>query len=413
MNYRSVSLLFVFSLLVRFLFFPYWGNLPLGGDESYYWDLACRIARGELIPQDIFLRPPIWVYLLSISALFADNPLWGRLFTTVLGAAIPPLMYVVGTRIFSKKVGILAGVLSAIYPEFIGYSHYLWSENFYLLFSLVITCLLFKKREVEAFGTNYYLPFAAMGIALLIKETGLLFFVASLSTLKRADILRHRCIPVYAFLLFALPVVIYSAYATYSNKRVILVAEAPFINANEAVYGHKIWKLTREENRELFLKEVLVGKVKHALYTIPKQFANLWTPNSFVIHRLLDAEKFGNYDMPHAPLYANISVYAYLTVVLLGLTGMAVSDASPFKTFSLYYLVFISLSGALFFMCSRFRIPVMHIFCLYTAVLVSEPKKLVTLKTRAKWPSGVVLVISIALVVIVSVTKWKTLGRWG
>ncbi len=413
MNYRILSLLFVFSLLVRFLFIPYWANLPLGGDESHYWQVACRISQGVLAPENMFVHPPIWSYILSLSALFSQNTLWGRVFATVLGGAVPPLVYLLGMQIFSNKVGMIAALLSALYPEFIGYSHYLWSENFYLLFSLMITYVYFKQTEDDSFGAKLCLSSFLMGVALLIKETGFLFFMASVIALKGVDVSKQHRILIRAALLFLLPVVIYSAYASYHNNRIILVDEAPIINANEAEYGHGVWKLSREGNRELFFNEVIVIKVRNVLHNIPKQFANLWTPDSFVLYRLLEAKKFGNYNMPNALIFAYLSVFAYIAVVVLGLAGMTLADKSPFKTFSVTYLILISLSGTFFLMCSRFRIPVMYIFIIYAASVIAEPKKLLAIKTGREWKSGMILLLSLVLFVIVVLSKWKTLGKWG
>jgi 4-amino-4-deoxy-L-arabinose transferase-like glycosyltransferase len=413
MNYRILSLLFVFSLLVRFLFFPYWRNLPLGGDESHYWQVACRISQGVLAPQNMFVHPPIWSYLLSLVALFSPDTIWGRIFATLLGSTIPPLVYVVGKRVFSNRVGIIAAVISALYPEFIGYSHYLWSENFYLLFSLVISYLYFEQSHTGSLESKLYLSFALMGVALLVKESGFLFFCAAVFTLKWFDIPKQRRILTRSFLLFLLPVVTYSAYASFHNNRIIVVDEAPIINANEAEYGHGVWKLSREGNRELFRSEVLERKARYVLHNIPKQCANLWTPDSFVVYRLLGATKFGNYAMPHALAFAYLTLFAYIAVVVLGLTGMALSDGSPFKTFSLHYLMLISLSGTFFLLCSRFRIPVMYIFILYAAVALSNPEKILELKTKAGSKSALALALTLALFAIVIRSKWKTLGGWG
>ena len=413
MSYRVVTLLFVFSLLVRFLFFTYWRDLPLGGDESHYWQVACRISQGVFAPNNMFVHPPIWSYVLSLSALFSQNTLCGRIFAAVLGASVPPLIYLLGKRVFSNKVGITAAILSVIYPEFIGYSHYLWSENFYLLFTLMISYVYLQETDEESFRSKLYLSFSLMGVALLIKESGFLFFVASILALKGIDIAKHRRILTTAVLLFLFPVVIYSAYASFHNNRIILVDEAPIINANEAEYGHGVWKLSREGNRELFFNEVLMRKARYALTNIPKQFANLWTPDSFIAYRLLEATKFGNYNMPYAMTYAYLTVFAYLAVVVLGLIGMTLSEKSAFKTFSVCYLVLMSLSGTFFLMCSRFRIPVMYIFIIYSAVTLSEPVKLIQLKNKSEWKSGMILALTLVLFFMVVVSKWKTVGRWG
>jgi 4-amino-4-deoxy-L-arabinose transferase-like glycosyltransferase len=408
------SLFFILALVVRFAFFPYWASLSLGGDESYYWNMARLISEGDVVPQNIFLRPPLWPYVLSVSALFSPNPLWGRLLTTILGAVTTPFIYFIGKRVFSKRVGILAAFLFTIYPSCIGFSHYLWSETFYLLFSVIITYLFFGALNSKSVS-KLYMSFAFMGLAFLSKEETILFFASCLIVLLRMNGKASYRLVLYAILIFSTPAIIYSVYASYTNHRVIILADAPFYNANQRNYGFsKAWQLSPEENQKLFVGD-MGSTIKNAFRTYPKQFANLWTPNSFVIHRLLYASYFGNYRMPYAEIGAYIDAGAYIIIVVLGLSGMFLSEKSPFETFSTCYVVLLCLSATIFLMCSRFRIPLMYLFIIHASRVISYPKQnaYFIMNLRSNWKSVVLWTVSLLVFGIVIVSKWDTLGQWG
>jgi hypothetical protein len=217
---------------------------------------------------------------------------------------------------------------------------------------------------------------------------------------------------IYATLLFGIPAIVYSAYGTYTNDRFFLLSDAPFYNANQIHHGYKPWKMSAEENQKLFATDFIERKLKNEFETYPKQFANLWTPNSFVVHRLLYAEEgFGNYNVPFATVWAHATVSMYVLIVILGLTGMFLGEKSLFRTFSISYIALLCLSGTIFLMASRFRIPVMFLFILHAAVTVSHPKTIIAGATR--WQSILPWAISMVFFGIVVVTKWDSIGRWG
>ena len=55
----------------------------------------------------------------------------------------------------------------------------------------------------------------------------------------------------------------------------------------------------------------------------------------------------------------------------------------------------------------------MYIFIIYSAVTLSEPVKLIQLKNKSEWKSGMILALTLVLFFMVVVSKWKTVGRWG
>jgi hypothetical protein len=158
------------------------------GDENYYAMTALQIARGRghvngtSAAASRAWRPPAHSYLLS---LLADaevssldeftTPAFVRpmlLLQVLLGTALIALTALLGRALFDTRVGLLAGLIAALYPALIAHSHYLWSEN---LFGLLVTAALLgvvlvaRKRR----WGGVVLTGLTFGVAALTREVAL------------------------------------------------------------------------------------------------------------------------------------------------------------------------------------------------------------------------------------------------
>jgi 4-amino-4-deoxy-L-arabinose transferase-like glycosyltransferase len=158
---------------------------PLG-DEVYYAVVASNLAngRGHVYTENSrALRPPAHAYLLS-QVVEADRPVrWpegpGRPvldiealrpilnLQVVVGTLLVLATALLGRVLFDPRTGFVAGLLAALYPTFIAYSHYLFSET--LFAALVMTGLAGVALGARRGG---------LGLAAL---TGLVFGVATLT----------------------------------------------------------------------------------------------------------------------------------------------------------------------------------------------------------------------------------------
>jgi tetratricopeptide (TPR) repeat protein len=112
--------IFVVSLVVRLLhlwqirtapFFP----LLMGDAQSYHvW--AQQIAAGDWIGTDVFYQAPLYPYFLGlVYAVLGEGPMIVRLCQAVIGSAACVFLAFAGWRLFSKPVGIVAGLMLAFY----------------------------------------------------------------------------------------------------------------------------------------------------------------------------------------------------------------------------------------------------------------------------------------------------------
>ena len=94
----------------------------LAGDGRTYDEWAQRIASGDWLGSGVFYQAPLYPYFLAFwQTLFGHN-LWViRMIQAVLGSVSCVLIYFAGEKLFSRAIGIAAGLLLAFYAPAIFY----------------------------------------------------------------------------------------------------------------------------------------------------------------------------------------------------------------------------------------------------------------------------------------------------
>jgi len=413
----NIKIVFLASLGIRAMFLPFVINLLLAADESYYWNVPKYLARGDFV--SVVLRPPLWGCLLAIPAWFLDHPFTGRLFATVIGACTPVLIYLLTEKVFNKRTGLVAALIYAAYPEHVGYSHYLWSEilfGFLCLLSLYLFFVFVNARRRNLF---LFLSFFVAGLALLTKEFAVILVVGLLVTLFFLKTQNKIKKILLACFLFLLPTLGYSFAASRITNRVIILADAPIGNFSQATAeGPKPKFPYSFETRENLMSELLSSLWERSLYdtlrSMQKQFYNLWTPNSFPVFRLLPMtrpDSHWGYGASKPWPWIALVVGGYIIIIVAGIVGLCLADITPFGIFSTVSLVCLSSTSIFAFLCSRFRLPFMFIFAIFTAHLLVNWKILIGNKVKKKrlLPLAILLILFIHIVYI----KANTLGTWG
>jgi tetratricopeptide (TPR) repeat protein len=89
----------------------------LVGDGAAYHAWAVRVASGDWLGGDVFYQAPLYPYLMAaVYAVLGPDPFWVRLVQLVLGAGACVFLCQAGRAFFSPTVGVVAGVLLALYP---------------------------------------------------------------------------------------------------------------------------------------------------------------------------------------------------------------------------------------------------------------------------------------------------------
>lgn len=148
------------------------------GDANGYDLWAQRLAGGDWIGRDVFYQAPLYPYFLgSVYAIVGRDLLTVRIIQALIGSASCVLLYLAGERLFSKKVGIAAGLGMALWAPAIFFDSLLQKSVLDMFFMCLSLWLIAGIREQGSGtrGAKWVIGLgAAMGLLALSRENALL-----------------------------------------------------------------------------------------------------------------------------------------------------------------------------------------------------------------------------------------------
>jgi tetratricopeptide (TPR) repeat protein len=91
-------------------------------DALFHHQWALQIAGGDIIGSGAFFRAPLYPYFLGlIYAVFSDSIFTAKLIQMLIGALTAALTYKLGTLVFNRAAGIVAGLLMAPFAPAVFY----------------------------------------------------------------------------------------------------------------------------------------------------------------------------------------------------------------------------------------------------------------------------------------------------
>ncbi len=143
-------------------------------DPRIYHQWALRILGGDLLGTGPFILGPLYPYFLALvyKAAGPSIPLV-KLLQCVLGSLLCVFVYYLGTRLFSRAAGLVAGIAAACCSMLVFYGGTLMIVN--LLAPLVLLLLIAAYRAVDSpGGATFSIAGALLGLCVLARENSLL-----------------------------------------------------------------------------------------------------------------------------------------------------------------------------------------------------------------------------------------------
>src|SRR5688572_30164159 len=114
------AVIFLVAFAVRLLHIWQLRSTPffdtLLGDANGYDKWAVRLAAGDWIGSDVFYQAPLYPYFLGVVyAVFGRDLLVVRIVQAAIGSASCVLLALACARLFSKRVGLIAGLALALW----------------------------------------------------------------------------------------------------------------------------------------------------------------------------------------------------------------------------------------------------------------------------------------------------------
>ncbi|MBM3319376.1 MAG: tetratricopeptide repeat protein [Candidatus Eisenbacteria bacterium] len=189
---RTVLLgLYVFALILRLAYLWDARDNPfpdaLGLDARYYDLRAEEILREGLIGDDAYFMGPLYPHLLAaVYGLAGRNLLLVRILQAFAGAAVPVLLYRIGSRFMSPTVALVAAAAAALHAPFIFYT----SSILDTALSVVLLLWILDRLSVSAARASFRHPLLTgvlFGLAAAGRGNVLLFLPFALFALARAE----------------------------------------------------------------------------------------------------------------------------------------------------------------------------------------------------------------------------------
>ena len=356
-----IAAVFLFSLAVRLTIFLVGGYHSIAGDEANYWQFSHGLLRGHTNTRHFL---PTWPMAISLILKFGGSAFTVRIFTIVLGSFSSVLIFLIAQRQFGLKCGLLAACLHILSPEQAFFAHYIYAEIALELILLALTFLCFDS-QLKLFSPKWLCALAFLwGGATLFKHFAVVGFLSFMGALLLSQIAPKKML-VALIGVYAVPLLMYSAILGLKGKNPLMMLNGPLISmrtweTNQIQEGRRnISSSTKHlirivtERKEFFIQRFLLNSTK------------LWNPNrSYVINRVAR----GNYS-DSISVNGTIMTLTFFQVgfLILGVAGCVMAASSVFRTYSILSILLLTSMSATFFMVTRYRVPFMFHFIIFTA----------------------------------------------
>ncbi len=443
----SKSFSFFLAIFIPAMAIRCWFLLSL--DESLlffkYPYFAEKLASGESIGNRIADLSPVYLYLQT--AFRWLTPFDWKLFKfvqAVIGALNCWLTAELGRRIFaSHAIGVIAGIGAAVYGNLIILETTLEPTVFVIFFNLLAVYFLYRHFDSEwtanSILSHRFLIFSALftGISIITKPSFLLFIPLAgiwiiITTRRIVPISKTASMLVlYCSLAFSIVFAITLRNYILIDDIILVTADAGKVlfhgNSREATVlkwaGLPDQGFIEENSKEPDYAHVafrsLASKISGRKLT-PSQSSKFWTRRtlndiSAASHRYLRLELdkllffFSNYELHYiASAYKEYKAslgYPFLKfswIIALGVVGILMAAKNFIRLLPLYGLILIYLlSGLIFVVQSRYRIPATPYFCLFAAFTI---QRLFQLLRARRFTVSLAIIGGIAAVYLLSNT---------
>lgn len=389
--------IFIFAFIIRILYLNQIKNSPffdcLQLDSLYYDMWAGNLLKTGWVDSSIFCGSPLYLYFLATAyKVFGHNIFLTTLIQHILGAFSCVIIYLIGEKIFNKAVGIVAALIMSAYSIFIFHEGILAPDSIALFLISLATLALLCAMEKPSFKIFFF--------------SGLLW---GLSVFTRANILplviliwifaifKEKKKAIVFILAFISGIVIIIAPITVKNflmtKEFVIVAhhggENFYIGNNPEADGRNKqpsfvnptpfrehedfrreasritgYSLNYPQSSRFWFREG-IGFIK----TRPLQFLELLFKKScyffFSRYEAPDNDSSFYFFKRYSGLLNMLDFGFIAPLCLLGMV-LALKD---FRKSFLIYLITLSYSASIimFFVISRYRLPVVQFFILFAS----------------------------------------------
>jgi len=450
-DYRVYLYLFLLALTIRILFLLFIDEPILFNKYPYF---AEKLANGVDIGERLVDLSPVYLYFLTlVKKLVNMDWIYVKTIQSIIGASICLLLLALGTRLFSRETGILSALIYAIYGNLIILESTLEPTVFVLLFNLLTLLFLLLSKDQHRSNQYRFLMLALAGItcgfSIITKPNFLLFLPIGICFLMlyppAPESMKPRIWQSILFFSISSLVVLPITLRNYMkfDELILVTADAGKVfyhgngkgssalegvaladegfaeeGAQEPDYAHVLYReaaktisgsnLSPSESSKFWFNKTLAEIIQDPVAALRLQLKKLfYFFNDYEMHYIASAYKEYTQSLSY-PLIR------YGVIAALGILGMLLSLKYFHRLFLVYGMILLYLlSGLLFLVQSRYRLPAVPYLCLFAGFAVSCLKDTIHQK---RYPSAMVyltvLVLSFITVRFVYRVEINAMERW-
>lgn len=385
-------------------------------DANVYDQRAWQIAQGDWIGHEVFFQAPLYSYFLGlIYAIFGHNYLVPRLIQTLLGSLSAWMVYRLGSRVFDRNVGFLAGLIFAVYGPLIYFSGELLTPTLEI-FLLLTFLLKFDHLLDRPTSWNFLFAGILLGLAAVTRPNVLIFLPGALLwiILRLRDRGRSLLGFVLGMVLIILPVTLRNYWV---GRDLVLISSQAGVNFymgnNRWSNGHAAWVPGTPEDwwAEGYAATIHIAENAAGKTLKPSQVSAFWWKKGWgeISHypgtraglmlkkvRLLFAgiEISNTGDIYYQRKFSSLLslllwmkglFFPFGLILPLALLGLALRFDWKRQSHLIIFQLSYALSIILFFICARYRLPLVPILAIWSAVGVVQTARLIRQKQLARY----------------------------
>ena len=150
--------------------------------SSIFYDLATNLAAGRGLGLEGGDHAPVvpgYPFFLALTALAGKSYLWIVVAQALVGAGTVCCAYLIGKELFGQPIGVLAGILTALYPYYVFHDTALQATGLFTFLTALSVFLLLRARRTSAV-IGWTMTGLVLGAAVLTNQTLLPFAAGAL-----------------------------------------------------------------------------------------------------------------------------------------------------------------------------------------------------------------------------------------
>jgi Tfp pilus assembly protein PilF/4-amino-4-deoxy-L-arabinose transferase-like glycosyltransferase len=400
---RFIIFIFALSLGLRFCYLSIMSQSPFfthpSVDALYHDVWAQAIASGEILGDKIFFRAPLYPYWLgAIYTIFGHNYFIPCLVQHTVGAFVVLIVYFLSRRVFNKSTAVIASLFISCYGVIIYFENKLLFDSLLVFLSLSFVAILYWTK-ISPSKYRWFLTGLILGLVCITRPIFLpyifIIIVYQLIVYLRFLGIRTTLMFIFAFCIgvsiLILPVTLRNYFV--GNDFVLIASQGGinfYIGNNPSANGYSSFvpEVGGEtwENREV----EFIAKKEIGLSAKPSDISNYWysrgwkfirsQPKEFLQLTFKKMYLFWNkLEIPNNQSFYSSWLYSsflrwlpfgFWLIGPLGLLGMFIAWQSNRGRFMVVVVLFYMFIVILFFVCDRFRLPVVPLLCIFSGYAI-------------------------------------------